>query len=159
MENSEYEASAIDKKINHLEKTQVIKNYYLVLGGGKIGTDFLKYARKNKFPFVLVIDRDENAPASNEAKIIKTEAELVDLLRNKASAPSPNKVLKSPGTAGTINREDEGECEGESGKEDREPEIYFYKTGLGNISFLLSSGIPEYIIPAVPLPFSCIYSF
>lgn len=150
MENSKYEASAIYQKINRLEKTQVIKNYYLVLGGGKIGTDFLHYARKNKFPFVLVIDRDENAPASDEADIIKTEDELVNLLKNKASAPSPNKVFKSRGVAGTTNREDEGEREGEREKKYGEPEIYFYKMDLGNIPFLLSLGIPEYIIPAVP---------
>ncbi|AKB12410.1 hypothetical protein SAMN02910340_02136 [Methanosarcina thermophila] len=145
MENPNFEISAINEKINRLEKTQVIKNYYLVLGGGKIGTDFLHYARKNKFPFVLVIDKDENAPASDEADI-KTEAEVVNLLKNKASEPSPNKVLKSPRVAGAVKREDEGENE----KEDGKPEIYFCKMDLKHIPFLLSYGIPEYIIPAVP---------
>lgn len=145
MENPNFEISAMNEKINRLEKTQVIKNYYLVLGGGKIGTDFLHYARKNKFPFVLVIDRDETAPASDEADI-KTEVELVNLLKNKASEPSPNKVFKSPRVSGAIKREDEGESE----KEGREPEIYFCKMDLKHIPFLLSHGIPEYIIPAVP---------
>ncbi|WP_245859696.1 hypothetical protein [Methanosarcina spelaei] len=53
------ETSAVDEKISSLEKIPVIKNYYLVLGGGKIGTNFLEYARKNKYPFVLVTDKDE----------------------------------------------------------------------------------------------------
>jgi hypothetical protein len=71
MESMKCETSAVDKKINSLEKILVIKNYYLVLGGGKIGTNFLEYVRKNKYPFVLVIDKDENAPASRESKIVK----------------------------------------------------------------------------------------
>ncbi|HET8685360.1 MAG TPA: hypothetical protein VFM18_01700 [Methanosarcina sp.] len=138
MENREYEASAIDEKIKNFEKIQVIKNYYLVLGGGKIGNDFLQYARKNKFPFVLVIDRDEDASASREADIIKTEDELVDLLKNKASAPLQDKALKSP------------RATGENKRENTEPQVYFYKMDLDSIPFLLSLGIPEYIIPAVP---------
>ncbi len=138
MENTKCEASSTDEKINYLEKIQVIKNYYLVLGGGKIGTDFLQYARKNKFPFVLVIDRDENAPASKEADIIKTEDELVNLLKNKASVPLPEEALKSPGAAG------------EKERENTQPHVYFYEMGLDSIPFLLGLGIPEYIIPAVP---------
>ncbi|MGB9938258.1 hypothetical protein [Methanosarcina sp.] len=138
MENTEYEASAIDKKIKHFEKTPVIKNYYLVLGGGKIGTDFLQYARKNKFPFVLVIDRDENAPASRKADIIKTEDELVNLLKSKASAPLQEEASGSPGEAG------------ENERENTQPHVYFYEMGLDSIPFLLGLGIPEYIIPAVP---------
>jgi hypothetical protein len=138
MENMEYEASAIDKKINHFEKTPVIKNYYLVLGGGRIGTDFLQYARKNKFPFVLVIDKDENAPASRESSIIKTENELVNLLKKKASVSLREEALKSASSAG------------ENERENSEPQVYFYKMDMDSIPFLLSLGIPEYIIPAVP---------
>jgi hypothetical protein len=44
MESMKSEASAVKEKIKQLEKIPVIKNYYLVLGGGKIGTDFLDYA-------------------------------------------------------------------------------------------------------------------
>ncbi|RXA16386.1 hypothetical protein EQO05_14145 [Methanosarcina sp. MSH10X1] len=146
MEKREYKESAINEKINRLEKTQVIKNYYLVLGGGKIGTDFLQYARKNKFPFVLIIDRDENAPATSDAEIIKTEDDLVNLLKIKASAPFHAEAPKSPGAAG----ENEREYEGESKRESIESKAYFYKMDLDNIPFLLSLGIPEYIIPAVP---------
>jgi len=54
-----------------MESCPVIKGHYFVIGGGKIGTDFLRYARKNDFPFVLVIDNDENAPASREVKVLK----------------------------------------------------------------------------------------
>jgi len=42
MESMKCETSAVDKKINSLEEILVIKNYYLVLGGGKIGTNFLE---------------------------------------------------------------------------------------------------------------------
>jgi hypothetical protein len=155
MQKSEYETSVIDEKINRLEKNQVIKNYYLVLGGGKIGTNFLQYARKNKFPFVLVIDRDENAPASREAYVIKTEDELVDLLKSKASALLPDETLGSPGATGENEREDRGEIRRGNGEPDSvrgngERQAYFYKMDLENTPFLLNLGIPEYIIPAVP---------
>lgn len=102
-----------------MESCQVIKGYYLVIGGGKVGSTFLQYAKKNKFPFVLVIDRDENAPASREIKVLKTENELANLLKNKALLAN-------------------------------ESEAYFYKMDMNNIPSLFTSGIPEYIIPAVP---------
>jgi hypothetical protein len=102
MESMEYKVSQVDEKINHLEKIHLTKNYYLILGGGKIGTDFLDYARKNRFPFVLVIDKDENAPASRKSNIIKTEDELVNLLKNRASEPFQNKALKSSSVAGEM---------------------------------------------------------
>ena len=44
-----------------------------MIGGGKFGTNFLRYAKRNKFPFVLVIDKDENTPASREAKVLKID--------------------------------------------------------------------------------------
>lgn len=160
MESMECEASLIDERTKQFEKIPVIKNYYLVLGGGKIGTDFLEYARKNKFPFVLVIDKDENAPASRESNIIKAEDELVNLLKNKSSASLKNETLKSSSTEGKnerreSERENEEESKGESNKREiiggsNEAEAYFYKMDLDSIPFLLSLGIPEYIIPAVP---------
>lgn len=170
MESIGYKASPVDEKINRLEKIHVIKNYYLVLGGGKIGTDFLDYARKNRFPFVLVIDKDENAPASRKSKIIKTENELVNLLKNKASELFQDEALKSSSAAGENKRvenekgkskrkENERVNKEESKGENNERETiegnndvgaYFYRMDLENIPFLLSLGIPEYIIPAVP---------
>lgn len=170
MEGMKYAVSLVDEKINRLEKIHVIKNYYLVLGGGKIGTDFLDYARENRFPFVLVIDKDENAPASRKSKIIKTENELVNLLKNKASELFQDEVLKSSSAAGENKRaenekekskrkENERENKEESKGENSERETiegnndagaYFYRMDLDNIPFLLSLGIPEYIIPAVP---------
>ncbi len=62
--NSSGKKSPIGEKIETFQKLSVIKDYYLIMRGGKIGTDFLQYARKNGFPFVLVIDRDEHAHAS-----------------------------------------------------------------------------------------------
>jgi|GEM_PF-382684 len=150
MESIEYKVSQVDEKINHLEKIHVIKNYYLVLGGGKIGTDFLDYARKNRFSFVLVIDKDKNAPASRKSNIIKTEDELVNLLKNKASKSFQNKALKSFSAAGEYEREENEREDKENKVENNEAEAYFYKMDLDNIPFLLSLGIPEYIIPAVP---------
>ncbi len=117
-------SSELCAEMEILEKLPVIKGYYLVLGGGKIGTDFLEYTLENKFPFVLVIDSDENAPASKKAKVLKNEEELVKLLRSKSES------LAIGG--------------------DSEPETYFYRSDVHKIPYLLSFGIPEYIVPAVP---------
>jgi hypothetical protein len=54
----------------------VIKGYYLVLGGGKIGTNFMEHARKHSLPFVLVIDNKKNAPASSGTELIKDTSAL-----------------------------------------------------------------------------------
>ncbi len=95
-----------------MESCPVIKDYYLVIGGGKVGTDFLRYARKNKFPFVLVIDRDGDAPASREAKVLKTENELT-LLRNKALAALPKNNSE-------LSRVEEESKQKNEGKNERE---------------------------------------
>lgn len=114
----------LEANLEFLEKLPVIKNYYLIIGGGKIGTSFLRYARKMKVPFVLVIDKNQDVPASENAKVLGTESELITLLENKT-----NNSLR---------------------KKTAEPEIYFYKMDICDIPFLLNFGIPEYIIPAVP---------
>lgn len=132
-----------------MEGYAVIKGYYLVVGGGKVGTDFLRYARKNKFPFVLVIDRDKNAPASRETKVLKTENELANLLRNRASlAHSEDK----PEISGVEKNKQKNEWknERESKEKNDDMETYFYKMDMYGIPSLFSYGIPEYIIPAVP---------
>ncbi len=137
-----------DNKIKCIGNCPVIKGYYLVIGGGKVGTDFLRYARKNEFPFVLVVDRDENAPVSRETKVLKTENELVNLLRNKA-------LLALSEDKPELSREEESKRKNEGSKrEDKdknnESEAYFYKMDMHNIPSLFTFGIPEYIIPAVP---------
>jgi len=128
MVTQEDKTAAMDLKIKAFTDLRVIKDYYLVLGGGKIGSDFLQYARKNGFPFVLIIDRDENAPASREARVLKTRSELINILREKAKT-SPRK---------------------EAAEQLSESEAYFYAMDMHSIPFLLSLGIPENIIPAVP---------
>ncbi|AKB32536.1 hypothetical protein MSSIH_1846 [Methanosarcina siciliae HI350] len=115
-------------KIEVFNNLQVIKDYCLVLGGGKIGTDFLRYALKNGFPFVLIIDRDENAPASREARVLKNRSELINLLREKTKI--------------SLREENAEQLPG--------PEAYFYSMDMHSVPFLLRLGIPENIIPAVP---------
>lgn len=116
--------SILEANLEFLEKLPVIKDYYLIIGGGKIGTSFLRYAQKMKVPFVLVIDKDQDVPASKEAKVLNTESELITLLENKTNNSHQEKTA--------------------------EPEIYFYKMDICEIPILLNFGIPEYIIPAVP---------
>jgi hypothetical protein len=134
----------INEKIKAFQKLPVLKNCYLILGGGKIGTDFLEYARKNSFPFVLVIDWDENSPASKRARVLKTEKELINLLMERSRISFQEENTEQSFHAEKISVEENKK------PEDKESEIYFFKMEIHSIPFLLSSGIPEYIIPAVP---------
>ena len=102
----------------------------------------MEYTVKNEFPFVLVIDRNENALASREAKVLKNENELVNLLEKKAAASLQKKIIGSP----VANEKEKGSYEPETHK----PEAYFYKADVHSIPSLFTFGIPEYIIPAVP---------
>jgi hypothetical protein len=145
----ENKAFIIDGKIKCMESCPVIKGYYLVIGGGKIGTDFLQYARKNEFPFVLVIDKDENAPASREAKVLKTENELANLLRNKALLALSEDKPQLSRAEEENKRRNEGKNERECNEKNEKSEAYFYKMDMNDTPSLFTSGIPEYIIPAV----------
>jgi hypothetical protein len=103
----------------------VIEGYYLVLGGGKIGTSFKEYAKKHRLPFVLIIDYDRNAPASSSTEIIKDINSLGKILGNISKLPKSQ-----------IEKENS--------------EICFLCTGLESFPYILSFGIPEYIVPAIP---------
>ncbi|WP_319508545.1 hypothetical protein [uncultured Methanolobus sp.] len=73
--------SSLNQKINDLSSLPVIEGYYLVLGGGKIGSDFTTYAKKKSLPFVVIIDIDESADASGSSVAVGKE-ELLSLIQN-----------------------------------------------------------------------------
>lgn len=108
--------------ITKIRSLPIIEGYYLVLGGGKIGTSFTDYARKHSLPFVLILDNDKNAPASLGTELIKDANDLCKLMEDKLKFP-----LKK-----------------------ESPQIYFYCAGLDAVPFILSFGMPEYIVPAIP---------
>jgi len=117
--------------------------------------------------------------SQKSSKIIKTEDELVNLLKNKALGSFHDETLKSSSTAGENERRENERRENERRENERrenerkenerrenerrenererrgnkvendEVEAYFYRMDLDSIHFLLSLGIPEYIIPAV----------
>lgn len=108
--------------IKDLRSRPVTKGFYLVLGGGKIGTSFKEHARKHKFPFVLIVDSDRNAPASSGTEVIKDAGSLRKLLEEKLRSPLG----------------------------DESSHIYFYCSELDEVPVILSFGMPEYIVPAIP---------
>lgn len=108
--------------IEKIRSLPVIKGYYLVLGGGKIGTSFMEHAREHSLPLVLVIDIERNAPASSGTEIINDTSALHQLLENRLMSP--------------LDKESS--------------EIYFYCAGLNEVPFIFSFGMPEYIVPAIP---------
>ena len=73
--------SSLNQKINDFSSLPVIEGYYLVLGGGKIGSDFNRYAKEKSLPFVVIIDIDESADASGSSIAVGRE-ELLSLIRN-----------------------------------------------------------------------------
>jgi len=110
----------------------ILKEYYLVLGGGNIGHDFVEYAKKHNYPFVLVLDMDENAPASRDSIVIDRIGlfailqNLKQLGHDAHSASGVTRNVTSP----------EG--------------IYFHCMDVRDIYLILNYGVPEYLIPAIP---------
>ncbi len=112
----------LEKYILEMEKIPVIKDYYLVIGGGKVGKDFIEYAISRDYRAVLTIDMDERAPASEISRYIETEEELKSSIRSIADVQKMGELKN----------------------------IMFYKSELQDVPAILSVGIPEYIIPAIP---------
>jgi hypothetical protein len=80
--------SSLKQKIKGLSSLPVIKGYYLVLGGGKIGSDFASYAKEKAFPFVVIIDINGCADASSSSMSVGKE-ELLSLIRNYHDSKTP----------------------------------------------------------------------
>ncbi len=81
--------SILDQKITSFRSLQVIDGYYLVLGGGKIGSDFVRYAKEKSFPFVVIIDVDEGAEAS-KSSIVVARDDLFRLIRTYRDSKENN---------------------------------------------------------------------
>lgn len=84
--------SILNQRIDSFRSLQVVEDYHLVLGGGKIGSDFARYAKEQSFPFVVIIDIDENADASNSS-IVVDRKELFRLIKTyRGSKENENNV-------------------------------------------------------------------
>lgn len=128
----------IDSRMHLLGSLPVIRGYYLVLGGGKVGSSFLRYAKKARFPLVLIIDTDAEALASLSAEVMNDKGHIVDVIRSLAAARESN-ASYSP------SPEEEPGSEGSA-----IPRIYFHRMDVHDVFLLLVHGLPEFIIPAVP---------
>jgi hypothetical protein len=135
-----FSAETIGSRINLVTSLPVIRGYYLVLGGGKIGDSFLRYAKRLRFPLVLVIDSDAHAPASLNSVVLDKREQVVEIIRSVAAADM-NACRAEEGDAGTGNEDAKGP--GDAG-------IYFYRMDVSDVFSLLVCGIPEFVIPAVP---------
>ncbi|KXS44171.1 MAG: hypothetical protein AWU59_715 [Methanolobus sp. T82-4] len=123
----------IDLKIDRVNALSVISGYYLVIGGGKIGSKFVEYAKDHDLPFVLVIDIDCEAPVSKLGKVLEDRKDLADIL----DSLNTDTYLRASSLP-------------EENRATQKTEIYFYCMDSKDIPSLLGYGIPEYIIPAVP---------
>ncbi|MEZ5334939.1 MAG: hypothetical protein R2741_06750 [Methanolobus sp.] len=83
--------SSLNRKITDFKSLPVIEGYYLVLGGGKIGSDFARYAKEKSFPFVVIIDLDKSAGAAGSSVTVDRK-ELFSLIEgfHKSKANSGN---------------------------------------------------------------------
>ncbi|AKB85262.1 hypothetical protein [Methanococcoides methylutens] len=125
----------LNNRIGAFESLPVVSGYYLLLGGGKIGSNFVEYANNSNFPFVLVIDSDPDAPASKDATIIKDISEIPELISSltESRAESPAESSTAIGKDPASNKN-----------------VYFYCMDIREVPSLLELGMPEFIIPAVP---------
>lgn len=123
----------IDLKIEEANALSIISGYYLVIGGGKIGSKFVEYAKDHDLSFVLVIDIDCEAPVSKLGKVLEDRKDLADIL-DSLNTDTYLGVNSPPVDSRTAQN----------------TEIYFYCMDSKDIPSLLDYGIPEYIIPAVP---------
>ncbi len=109
-------------RMHIIQSLPVVRGYFLVLGGGKVGHNFLKHAKKKSIPLVIVIDKDPDAMVSNDLETIfdmDTLATIIDSAHSQAHASSV-------------------------------PLSYFHQMDVSDVFSLLMHGLPEYIIPAVP---------
>ncbi|MDG6242806.1 MAG: hypothetical protein QCH31_00230 [Methanolobus sp.] len=84
--------SLIGRRMAAFGALPIIGGYYLVLGGGKIGTDFARYAKERSFPFVVIIDIDEKAEASGISAVVGRERLLGLISDYRESGYSPEEV-------------------------------------------------------------------
>lgn len=110
--------SSLNQRMTSFGALKVVEGYYLVLGGGKFGSDFARYAKEQYFPFVVIVDIDEAAETSNSSVVVERE-KLFSLIKTY-----------------TESKEKEN--------------AYFHCMDVRDIPLILETGIPEYIIPAVP---------
>ncbi|WP_407354714.1 hypothetical protein [Methanolobus sp. WCC5] len=89
---NDHHLSLIDRRMAAFGSLPIIGGYYLVLGGGKIGTDFVRYAKERSFPFVVIIDIDEKAEASNNSAVVGREGLLRLISDYRESGYTPEKV-------------------------------------------------------------------
>ncbi len=78
--------------IDHFSSLSVIGGYYMVLGGGRLGADFARYAKANSLPFVVILDIDRNSEASHSSTIIDRSGLLRLIKEYSASNISPDRV-------------------------------------------------------------------
>ncbi|WP_292465282.1 hypothetical protein [Methanolobus sp.] len=134
----------ISSRIRLVGSLPVVRGYYLVLGGGKIGDSFLRYLKKARFPFVLVIDADANAPASLNSDVVSDMGHIVGIIKSMAITQGNDKLKKS-----SQNEENDAGKAGVMGGF-AEPRFYFHRMDVNDVFSLLTHGLPEFVIPAVP---------
>ena len=109
-----------------------ILNYILILGGGNYGIKALNHSLKIKKKYILIIDKKIPKNLGVEFNIIKNWHDLHDLIM-KIEFFSKNKNQTNIAS---------------------EKRVYFYKSDIEKIFTIFNYGIPEYIIPVVPIHFS-----
>ena len=132
MNGRELLISCIDRELALMEELPVIKGYALVIGGGKVGTRFIKNTSHERYPLVLTIDIDPEAEASGISEVIEDQKKLSSILKQKIGILEINEH-RSPKNGISLKRN------------------YFYSCDIGIIKYILSHGIPECIVPAVPV--------
>ncbi len=121
----------LSQEIIKLDELKIIKNLFLIIGGGKYGNIALDYAKKKNYPFIIIIDKEKKAINSEEIKIIHNLEEYQLKINEFIEKSNPLEKKKNV-----------------------QQEILFLQSEIDIIPFLFSFGIPELLVPVVPLHIS-----
>ncbi|MHA1728071.1 MAG: hypothetical protein ACTSWY_05005 [Promethearchaeota archaeon] len=117
----------LGKEIELIQNLSIINDFFLILGGGKFGKIALDYAKKKGLPYILIIDKDPNVITENEVIKVNNFKQLETI------------IVK------IRNKQKFGE------KKENLQKIFFFKAELNILPLIFSFGMPEFIVPVIPL--------
>ncbi|MBD3352447.1 MAG: hypothetical protein GF364_13245, partial [Candidatus Lokiarchaeota archaeon] len=121
----------ISQEIDVIKRKPIIKDYFLILGGGKFGKIALDYVRQKRNYLIIVVDKDQDQLERLSLKPITSSEKLYDIIKehSKRWTQSNSEVVEQNSMG----------------------EAYFYQSEVKSLPLFLQYGIPEYIVPVIPV--------
>lgn len=114
------------KNLKVFRDTPVIKNLFFIMGAGKFGKIAFNYAIKQGYSTIILIDEDVNTIKDIKVERVEDIKEFLEIYQE---------IIKR-----SIKK-----------YQNKDQKTYFLQGGLDLLSFLFSFGIPELLIPVIPV--------